>query len=598
MPWQTKKPDLKNDPTYLEPRITANESQLAQLATDPNTFGAIGDGITDSTTAISNALDSSKNTGRLVFKPGVYIVSSIFKTNINNLSIEALIPGTVTIKRKSGTYGNNPDGSTSGIFTFAQSDNIRVKGITFDGNKVNATPINGVAATNVLNFCDCDNVTVDNIKVINGHFIGCALQVCNNQKIVNSTFESCGWGGLNIGGGYFEQVGATDVWIENNRFLDTWSGLVVSVYVDRVDVINNVFLRATCNFSQTVSQAKISSNKFFGQAPASDFGEQAFSAITLECDYDIIIDGNDIIDSAWCGIYVYGSFIESGPKEGVITSDNIQITNNKIRKCNGAGILYSGGSPYTYDYANHTGTPTDEANSTKSENCIIHGNIVSECEGSGINVGLSNNVIVSNNQTFLNKLHGVVLGACDKVDIKNNFVYNNSKAGTDAYNGIDLGSNTNVENVMICDNKIYDNQATRTQRFGIMVNNSLASDIRVRNNVIYGNGGEIYSVVSLDPYPITTATLEAGATIVTGYEPPKFYRDGDNIVHFLGSIYPGTDLLQRMFTLPIGYRPDVKQRISKMIIVDTNGYVMPANTTTREEIDLTGLSFKAKPYLT
>lgn len=598
MPWYKKNPDLTNNPLYLEPRVTANETQLAQIATNVKSFGAKGDGITDDTAAISNAIDAAKNTGRLLFPPGTYIATTIFKTNVSNLSIEELIPGTVTIKRKAGTYGNNPDTSTSGIITFKQSNNILVKGITFDGNKANAVPITGVSATNVLNFCDCDNVTVDNIKVINGHFIGCTLQVCNNQKIVNSTFESCGWAGLNIGGGYFDQVGATDVWIENNTFKNSWSGVVVSVYVDRVDVKNNMFLNATCNFSQTVSQAKISGNKFYGQGVASAFGEQPFSAITLECDYDIIIDGNDIIDSAWYGIYVYGSFIESGPKEGIITCDNIQITNNKIRKCKGVGILYSGGSPYTYNYTTHTGTPTDEANSTKAKNCIIQGNIVSECDGSGINVSLSDHVIVSNNQTFLNLLHGITLGSCDKVEVKNNLVFNNSKAGVNAYNGIDLGANTNVKNVTISDNHIYDNQVTQTQRFGIMVNNSLASNVRVRDNVLYGNGGEIYSVVSLDPYAIVTAALEAGATTVSGYEVPKFYRDGDNIVHFLGSIYPGTDLLQRMFTLPVGYRPDVKQRISKMIIVDTNGYVMPANTTTQEEIDLTGLSFKAKPYLT
>lgn len=570
-------------------------------------FGAVGDGVTDDTEAVSAAIDAASNNGKLMYEPGTYIVSSLFKSAVDHFTMESLIPGTVTIKRKVGMYSNNPDTSTSGIITFVDSSYITVKGITFDGNKANAVPQAGITATNVINFAGCDNVFIDAISVTNGHFLGCSLQMCDNQKIINSTFQDWGWAGLNIGGGRLDPdiVGSADVWIENNRFYNSWSGLVVSVYVDRVDVVNNIFVNATCNFSQAVRQAKISSNKFYGKGPASPFGEVAFSAITCECDNDIIIDGNDIIDSALYGIYVYGSYIQSGPDEGIITSDNIQITNNKIRQCQNTGIVYSGGSPYTYDPISHTGTPTTEINSTKGNNCIIHGNIVSQCEGSGIGVGLSNNVIISNNQSFLNQLHGISLGSCDKVDVKNNFIYNNSKAGTDNYNGIDLGTNTSVQNVTISNNFIYDDQTTRTQRFAIMANNSLASDIRIRDNIMHGNGGEIYSVVDVDPYVIITATLEAGTTAQAGYEAPKFYRDGDNIVHLVGSAVVGLDITQRLFTLLVGYRPAIKQRLITVangalgiIEVGTDGFVIPVVSTASQYVNLSGLSFKAKPYLT
>jgi hypothetical protein len=44
MVWFKKNPDLSNNPLYLEPRITAAETSLAQIATNIKNFGAIGDG--------------------------------------------------------------------------------------------------------------------------------------------------------------------------------------------------------------------------------------------------------------------------------------------------------------------------------------------------------------------------------------------------------------------------------------------------------------------------------------------------------------------------------------------------------------------------
>jgi hypothetical protein len=34
MPWNSKQPDLKNNPAYLEPRVTANETSLAEKVAD------------------------------------------------------------------------------------------------------------------------------------------------------------------------------------------------------------------------------------------------------------------------------------------------------------------------------------------------------------------------------------------------------------------------------------------------------------------------------------------------------------------------------------------------------------------------------------
>jgi len=53
-------------------------------------FGAVGDGITDDTVAIQNAINSLALTGGVVnFPPKTYNVSTVFIQNINNITIEA-----------------------------------------------------------------------------------------------------------------------------------------------------------------------------------------------------------------------------------------------------------------------------------------------------------------------------------------------------------------------------------------------------------------------------------------------------------------------------------------------------------------------------
>lgn len=48
MPWNSKQPDLKNNPAYLEPRVTANETQLAEIVKKDivKNYGAITTGTT------------------------------------------------------------------------------------------------------------------------------------------------------------------------------------------------------------------------------------------------------------------------------------------------------------------------------------------------------------------------------------------------------------------------------------------------------------------------------------------------------------------------------------------------------------------------
>ena len=85
-------------------------------------FGAVGDGVTDDSAAISAAIDAGST---IIFPKGTYSVGSsgtITKTNIHN---KTLIGHNAALKKAGPT----------GIFWFRESSNIVIKGLEFDGDK-------------------------------------------------------------------------------------------------------------------------------------------------------------------------------------------------------------------------------------------------------------------------------------------------------------------------------------------------------------------------------------------------------------------------------------------------------------------------------
>lgn len=68
----------------LRDRLNDTDAHLAEIAINVKIFGAKGDGVTDDTTAIQNAINSLSNGGRILFPIGTYLISSpiTLKTNI------------------------------------------------------------------------------------------------------------------------------------------------------------------------------------------------------------------------------------------------------------------------------------------------------------------------------------------------------------------------------------------------------------------------------------------------------------------------------------------------------------------------------------
>lgn len=96
-------------------------------------FGATGNGITDDTIAIQNAINTvyQQGGGVIIFPPGVYVVTSVtLKDNITYQGYGATIKRPAMQDKWTRTFDTDYEGNTN-------SNPLIIKGFTFDGNSQN-----------------------------------------------------------------------------------------------------------------------------------------------------------------------------------------------------------------------------------------------------------------------------------------------------------------------------------------------------------------------------------------------------------------------------------------------------------------------------
>lgn len=181
--------DLNDTKNKIDTHAGAVNAQLAEIATNVKSLGAKGDGVTDDTQAIRNALAISKN---IYFPPGKYLISV---SNTSRGSLKWFTDETDVIIR-----GNNAvlvDGNTystpalTNIFAFTRCKNVEITGINYLG-KVIVDPDNQLhnLGTTFAYFEDnCTNIKVEadleNIRygVRSGDYLNPVYGYCSNFKI-------------------------------------------------------------------------------------------------------------------------------------------------------------------------------------------------------------------------------------------------------------------------------------------------------------------------------------------------------------------------------------------------------------------------------
>ena len=284
------------------------ESKLQETVSVKD-FGAVGDGVTDDTTAIQAAISSGA--GVIVFPPATYIVSPQALTNpdggtgicINVPSNITLSMYGATIKQASGTSG------TGGVISNVNAvSNVNIIGGTIDGNESSTTGnMNGILLLNATN-CLIQNVSAINTRWIALGFRnpGSPAISYGNNSILNCYVNNCLYIGIQCTSPILglKIIGNTVNYTADNAIdINGNNPSAGNGYGDQIIVSNNSTAYSTTGlFLESVGNSTIDGNNF-SQCSVSGI---YLNRINSGSFYNVIT-GNTIESIAGIGIYINNS---------------------------------------------------------------------------------------------------------------------------------------------------------------------------------------------------------------------------------------------------------------------------------------------------
>jgi hypothetical protein len=149
-------------------------------------YSAVGDGVTDDTTALQNALNAAAGVKPLYLPPGTYMVDPLYISSDTTFFGAGM--GLTTIKLKSGqTWGTafqyNAVLTNETILpsdfggTGARDEHIYIYDMTIDGNKAGQSGTNSEAEC--LSFYGVQDCYIDRLELINAYASGYDIDYCD-----------------------------------------------------------------------------------------------------------------------------------------------------------------------------------------------------------------------------------------------------------------------------------------------------------------------------------------------------------------------------------------------------------------------------------
>ncbi len=171
-------------------------------ATDVRSFGAIGNGSSDDTLAVQNAINSCPVNGTINFSAGNYLVQGLrLKAMCTYIGVSG---STITLAAQNRF-----------IFDMSELSGIRITGLTLDGNSRGGAIL-------AQGFAPVTNIQIDHNQfrnVVSSAYFPANITIVSTWGFVNST-------------------------IQNNRFQNIATGMWLST-VENVAVLNNSFVDVT-----------------------------------------------------------------------------------------------------------------------------------------------------------------------------------------------------------------------------------------------------------------------------------------------------------------------------------------------------------------
>lgn len=472
------------------------ETRLAQYVSVKD-FGAVGDGVTDDTDAIQNALDIG---GQIFFPTGTY-KTNVLSVDIANTTLTGNGIGITILEFASVGINENA--------ISVNADNVIIDGITFVG-PTSAAFLAGenCIQTNGTFAAQRNNLTVKNCEIYNFGSYGINAEYTNNVNIYDNYIHDVGYGGV-----FFRSC--ITGWIQNNRISNITPGSSSNMY--------GITLSHTSTPAPT---SKTSSTHF--------------------C-YGINVTGNEIQNIAWEGIDAHGGY------EIIVSENKVYNTKNGIAVASSSGdsLNYAGWqnivSNNIVDARKKDGTTGDYMHLGYGIN--INGY-------SDANVQNQDKVIVSGNIVFGKGIVNSTNGGSIQAEGVYNAIISNNCVDSWAGVGIILGSQTTA---IVSENMFGDCYATDGSdsvkqcvrwRTG-------AGELLLTNNAHYSNGGQVarygfYSAVTtVITNDGTNLALKTSGNSFNECSVAQMYWSGSAISTDVGTFYNHPQLTVSSTTIDV-----------------------------------------------
>lgn len=453
-----------NGGTIFDSSSTGKWHRQYDGAVNVKWFGAKGDGITDDTTSLQNAINT--NLKIELEENKVYIISS------GLTATSLLMDGkNSTIKLSASTFGG----------LLVSGSNSHIINLIIDGN--NGA---GTFSNNGLNYglkfssyTESNNI-VEKCKLLNLKFIG--VEIKSSKTIVSKcSFSNCGYGAV-FSYNIFNHI-IDNTFVSCGNSTTSYDGAVISVSYNAID---GYTMATTLGERNTIKNNYISTSLQVG--------------IDTHSGHNLIIDGNTINNCSLEGIYIHRS---SPISAGLLDTDGIArdnlITNNNIYLCL-IGITLNAYEPS--DTTNRTGCTDNNVISNSIKDCTSYGIFLSR--------GCKSNTISQN------KVYGA--GRCIGIFYwnNNNIISNNSLKAT-ATTGYCIDFNNSTTNYS--DSNFIENNIIDLASFNINAirNTTGGRYTRIKNNDFINRGTK---------YPILdSAAGSAAQAIITHISRSFTYAD-------------------------------------------------------------------------
>ena len=439
-----------NSGNDYEVLVKGENIDYGDLVINVKDFGAIGDGISDDTNSIQNALNSVGTDGKSVvwFPRGTYICNGAL---VNSDTVIVGYGASLKTVTANNIMRNNSDGTSGG---YSANSNIRIIGLDFSSNNTyNCT---------LLTFGHCFDVSIIDCSFhdISGwHMI--EINGCRNVVIDRCTFYNYG---------YADATNCTEM-LQLDSMIDSsvfpWFGPYDSTTCTYI-TIQNCYFDLQNSRTTDINQRKPSaignhsytdrSARYVKIVNNHSLGRTFFSGVSIA---DSIISGNT------CGELDNGVYINGGV-QNITISDNTFLSHYRQETDRGKRGIYITGSTYSNMYG-----------------IVITNNAIKNFAGHGI-VPSGRFITVANNTVQGNNVHGIY-GGYDTIGlvITGNVLFDN--LGTDIYANYH-SFDTNNTDVLITSNRCSSLECVSNSAMPVIIgNNQVTSSFNPNGAVSYNN---------------------------------------------------------------------------------------------------------------